>query len=259
LPKVSDDLTPMSRPVTSPIPGLAMFVRAAPAIAFALMFVALNGAPAPGETWVVQCIQRVPDGWVLAKLAIALALPIVQATVLVAAACISLRARNWTLFIAAFLVALALLVNPVLKEIFLRARPTVGDVVVRRPATGYSFPSGHTASATLIYGYSAGVLFGCRFKLAAVWSACAASAVALIAFERLYNGAHWPTDVIAGFVSGSMLLVVVFALADRGVSSLREWLRSIQSGAAHRLVGRVPSRGHVLVFDERHPSAPAER
>jgi len=83
-----------------------------------------------------------------------------------------------------------------LKALFHRAR---------REATfaplGYSFPSGHAFTAVALYG-----LLACRLAHAAprcrvwVWLA-AVFLILLIGFSRVYLGAHYATDVAAGYAA----------------------------------------------------------
>ena len=61
-------------------------------------------------------------------------------------------------------------------------------------ATGYSFPSGHTQSATAIYG-SVGLWYGRKRRWLAVLMVVM---VLLTAFSRNYLGVHTPQDVLAG-------------------------------------------------------------
>jgi undecaprenyl-diphosphatase len=79
-------------------------------------------------------------------------------------------------------------------------RPRPGDEGVWVAATDFSFPSGHVANATLLYGALALLLVGhlrSRAWQAAVLLA-AAGAVVLVAASRLALGAHYPSDVAAG-------------------------------------------------------------
>lgn len=80
-----------------------------------------------------------------------------------------------------------------------------GDAI--RTATGYSFPSGHTAVAGSIYG---GLAVGFwRRKWVAV--PCLV-ALALTAFSRNYLGVHTPQDVLVGLLETALVLVAVAKL-----------------------------------------------
>ena len=72
-----------------------------------------------------------------------------------------------------------------------------------------SFPSGHTSAA-----FSAGVVW--LKILPWRWARAAAIIVAvLMGFSRLYVGVHYPTDVLAGAVLGSLYAALVLFLARR--------------------------------------------
>ncbi|MCC7123695.1 MAG: phosphatase PAP2 family protein [Acidobacteria bacterium] len=122
---------------------------------------------------------------------------------------------------AAFRVLIAVLcayalVDGVLKRVVDRDRPFVQHADVRlidqRPDTS-SFPSGHAASAF------AGALATSRLFPAAriVWWPLAI----LIAVSRVYVGAHWPTDVLAGALIG--VAVAWFTLGGRRAGGLGGW------------------------------------
>ncbi len=70
-------------------------------------------------------------------------------------------------------------------------------------ATGYSFPSGHTQSATALYGF-----FGLTLKKRAITIACFA-AVFLVAFSRLYLGVHTIYDVAVSFLVTIIMVLAV--------------------------------------------------
>jgi undecaprenyl-diphosphatase len=97
--------------------------------------------------------------------------------------------------------------NSLLKEAFARIRPYFEDPWVS--LNSYSFPSGHTAGAALFYGVLAAFLVS-RFHAPQQRIACiagAVSAVVLVAFSRMYLGAHYLSDVVAAACSSRVWLV----------------------------------------------------
>ena len=81
-------------------------------------------------------------------------------------------------------------------------------------AHGWSWPSGHTATAVVVCGVLATTL-GCLFRGAlsrtTAWVA-AIVAVLLVGFSRVWLGVHWTTDVIASIVFVAIWFVAVLAL-----------------------------------------------
>lgn len=98
---------------------------------------------------------------------------------------------------------LPLLVN-LIKSGVARTRPTID---LYAGADGFSFPSGHAANSALIYGAIA-VLVLRSLTGPTRWIATAALALlaVLIAASRVYVGAHWPSDALAGLALGGLLL-----------------------------------------------------
>jgi len=93
--------------------------------------------------------------------------------------------------------------NFVLKEAFHRARPSLWDVVALH---SYSFPSGHAMAAVAIYGMAAVVAVRLWPRLTRVGEIGMPLLALLIGISRVYLGAHWPTDVLAGFAAGAFIL-----------------------------------------------------
>lgn len=98
--------------------------------------------------------------------------------------------------------------NVGLKHVFERPRPVVPEPLVH--LTTYSFPSGHAVAATLLYGVlCALVLRQVRspgWRIATIAGAIAM--VLLVSFSRVYLGAHYASDVLAGMAVGVFCLAL---------------------------------------------------
>lgn len=126
------------------------------------------------------------------------------------------RERYW-LFATIAVVPGGILLNVLLKYVFHRTRPSFDDPLLTLPT--YSFPSGHTANAALLYGLVACWLvvnyrhFGARVAIIA--GACVM--VALVGISRMYLGVHYLSDVLAAAAEGCAWLAVCIT----AISTLR--------------------------------------
>lgn len=102
------------------------------------------------------------------------------------------------------------MLNPLLKNVFARARPVHDNL--RAFADGWSFPSGHSSSSVVAYGMLAYVLvrlLPTRHAAAHLPIVVAAAALAFtIGCSRVFLQVHFATDVLAGFASGTAWLAV---------------------------------------------------
>jgi undecaprenyl-diphosphatase len=121
-----------------------------------------------------------------------------------------MRKRYWIFTLVAAMAG-GMALNWTLKLAYERARPLSEDALVH--LSTYSFPSGHTAAATTFYGVLAAFMVSRHYDHGrrAAWVSVAVLAIALVAFSRVYLGAHHLSDVIAAACSATAWLVVCLA------------------------------------------------
>lgn len=118
-------------------------------------------------------------------------------------------------------------------------------------ATGYSFPSAHTACATSFYGYFA--MLAKKWWKVLLWAA-----VALVGISRIFLGNHTSFDVIAAFVIsiiwlyiGNFLYDKLLAKSDAGIFwfyiPLAVSLVSLFTGFDADII-KIGSFGFVAIF-----------
>lgn len=127
-----------------------------------------------------------------------------------------LAAAGWACI--ATLVAVGL--NQPLGHMFAEVRPYVTHPQILRLAdftTDFSFPSDHAVMGGAV---AAGLLLVNR-RLGLL----AALAAALMAFTRVYIGAHYPWDVLGGLAFGASVAILGWLLLRHTVTALASWLR----------------------------------
>lgn len=95
--------------------------------------------------------------------------------------------------------------NLILKNLVARVRPYEAVDGLQRiieAQSDFSFPSGHSASS---FAAAVVIFMLCprKYGIPALVSAF------LIALSRLYVGVHYPTDVLTGVISGTVIAVIV--------------------------------------------------
>jgi undecaprenyl-diphosphatase len=148
------------------------------------------------------------------------------------------RAHYW-LVVCLIAVPGGMLLNVALKHVFRRVRPAFDDPLLS--LLTYSFPSGHTAAATVFYG-----LLACyvvrrvrSWRVRALVTLGAVLMVMLVALSRMYLGVHYLSDVLAAAAEGAAWL----AICITAVSTL------------HR---RRLARGQTSWSERAHRAAAAE-
>jgi undecaprenyl-diphosphatase len=98
------------------------------------------------------------------------------------------------------------------KHVVQRSRPP--SRIWLKSAHGWSWPSGHAATAALVFSVLAIIaahFAASRTALVASW-AVAIVCVAGVGFSRIELGVHWTTDVLASFAFVSLWILLVAAL-----------------------------------------------
>jgi undecaprenyl-diphosphatase len=144
---------------------------------------------------------------------------------------ITLLGTGWTLGVASGIVALGLLLRrhfsvavawivaqggivllvKLVKLLVERDRPGLGDTTFY--AHGWSFPSGHVARTFVFCAMAAYLVFRLsRSRIATRWaSAVAITWTLIMAFSRLYLGAHFASDVIAALLLATAWVALCIA------------------------------------------------
>jgi undecaprenyl-diphosphatase len=125
------------------------------------------------------------------------------------------RRFDWLVAVASSVFG-GMLLNKLLKYAFHRERPHFDDPILR--LTSYSFPSGHTMMATVLYGVLAAYVFAevKDWRARAMVTLAAGLLILLVGFSRIYLGAHYLSDVLGALAEGlawlSLCLTVMYSV-----------------------------------------------
>ncbi len=120
-----------------------------------------------------------------------------------------------------FTLSVSLLVNNSLKGLVKYIRPFEYDKTLnslrKETATGYSFPSGHTQTATTFYSslaYNSKIETKINISKLVLWL-IAIALFLLIGFSRLVLAVHYPKDVIVAIILGLLSMFLASFLYDK--------------------------------------------
>ncbi|MGH2498176.1 MAG: phosphatase PAP2 family protein [Ktedonobacteraceae bacterium] len=162
----------------------------------------------PGDKTITRNLQSYRNPW-LRRLMIGISEPGfpklgVPLTFGIAGIFWALRFRLEAIFV--LLASSSNILNWIVKRLIKRPRPTSELVAVARVINEPSFPSGHVMHYVNFFGLL-------NYLLATNWRSgrlrnilltIGTSLIVLIGPSRVYLGAHWPSDVMAGYVYGGL-------------------------------------------------------
>jgi undecaprenyl-diphosphatase len=119
--------------------------------------------------------------------------------------------------VGALTIGLASFANSILKLVIARTRPDLLEPILDE--RGFSFPSGHSLLGMVGWGILAVLVMRSRLPLSVRWAMVAVlgALILLIGVSRIWLGVHYPTDVLAGWTAGAVI-VLLYARLTRRVS-----------------------------------------
>jgi len=117
-------------------------------------------------------------------------------------------------FYFVFNICFITLLNQILKQLILRPRPNVEQLVTEG---GYSFPSGHSIASVAFYGYLIYLLWKTNWskKYKKIGTVLLIILIICICFSRIYLGVHYTSDVIAGICLALIHLIVYLSILNK--------------------------------------------
>jgi undecaprenyl-diphosphatase len=126
------------------------------------------------------------------------------------------RRAGWLMLIG----SISSLLDNIIKLVVSRQRPTIDLVHIVTPASGFSYPSGHAVFFTWM-SFMIAVSIAPRIRPVyrpVLWIVAVIVSV-LACIARVWAGAHWPSDVLGGFLLGVGWSAFVLWLPERWLPS----------------------------------------
>lgn len=123
------------------------------------------------------------------------------------------RKNIWGMLFYLITVAGGGLLNLLLKSFFERERPNINRII---EVDGFSFPSGHSMGSMTYYGFLGYLVIRSKRKPLSKlgWGILFCLVILFIGISRIYLGVHYPSDVLAGYIAGSVWLVLCISLLE---------------------------------------------
>ena len=107
-------------------------------------------------------------------------------------------------------------IDQIVKVSVARQRPTADLVTILNPSSGYSYPSGHALFFTwLAFMLAIAISPHVHPRWRVVVWVIAVFVIVFACIGRIWAGAHWPTDVIGGFLLGVAWSAFILWLPER--------------------------------------------
>ncbi|MBN2075846.1 MAG: phosphatase PAP2 family protein [Dehalococcoidales bacterium] len=167
----------------------------------------------PGDLWLTQGIQSISSDSLSSLMqGISTLLDSWISYILVAAIALLVWWRTgWREAVLVLAGAILAATSAVFKAIIDRPRPSPDLVTVFSQADTGSFPSGHSFFTFIVFGLVA-YLAATRLQnniLRTSVLIVATVLILLVGISRIYLGAHWPSDVLGGYLAGGVFLTAL--------------------------------------------------
>lgn len=162
------------------------------------------------DVYFTELILKLPVSWQPFFLGVTnLGDPIVTIGIGVVVAVFGYLHANVRLIFSGAMIWITLVAGGILKLLFGRARP-LSEYAANLRVDTFSFPSGHSSGSMIAYGLLA--YLAIKFlpdPLGIIAAFVCGGIIFLVGISRIYLGAHFPTDVLAGWLLGAIALIII--------------------------------------------------